>query len=94
MGNPTDPVYTKNPLTISGTYQDVNGDSRSFTVTFNYPETNSVVDQPFTKREDTARMFFAAMLSNPALIEIGTPEALAAMAIERADIFLSTLENM
>lgn len=93
MGNPTDPVYTKNPITISGTYQDVNGASKSFTATFDYPETNSIIDQPFTKREDTARLFHAAILSNPALIEIGSAEVIAITAIEHTDALLSALEN-
>lgn len=90
----TDPAFNKNPDTASGTYEDVNGAGKDFTINFQYPEnTDSSIKEPLNKREYIAIELMKEISVSPDFISL-EPDQKAEQAVKYADALIAQLNNI
>lgn len=89
----TDPAFSKEPDTMSGTYIDVNGIGRDITLVLHYPENDdSSIKEPLTKREYMATQILVSLVSDSDY-QSQTPEQLAHHAVRHADALVSRIND-
>lgn len=90
----TDPAFNKNPDTASGTYEDVNGVGKDFTINFQYPENgDSSIKEPLNKREYMATEILKTLVGDDRYIA-QSREQNAEQAVRYADALIDQLNNI